>query len=125
MKNLKFHGEHAWIAVNGHHGTIGISDYAQKQLGEIIYVDLPDLDTEIKAGEPLCALESNKVATDVIAPVSGTVIEVNEILNDEPQRINASPYEEGWLVKVILKKPAELDTLMDQAAYEEYLGSGK
>lgn len=125
MKNLKFHAEHTWIAVNGHHGTIGISDYAQQQLGEVIYVDLPEIETEIKAGEPLCALESNKVATDVIAPVSGTVIEVNEVLNDEPQRINSSPYEEGWLVKIILKRPTELDELMDQAAYEEYIESGK
>jgi glycine cleavage system H protein len=123
MKNIKFHSEHAWISVNGHHGTIGISEYAQQQLGEIIYVDLPDIDSEIKPGEPLCALESSKVATDVIAPVSGTVIEINESLDEEPQRINASPYEEGWLIKVILKKPAELDELMDKAAYEEYIGS--
>ncbi|MEW6185301.1 MAG: glycine cleavage system protein GcvH [Thermodesulfobacteriota bacterium] len=123
MKNLKFHSEHAWISVNGHHGTIGISEYAQQQLGEVIYVDLPDIDTEMKAGEPLCALESNKVATDVTAPVSGTVIEINEALNDEPQLINSSPYDGGWLVKIILKKPAELDELMDKAAYEEYIGS--
>ena len=123
MKNLKFHSEHAWVSVNGHHGTIGISDYAQKQMGEIIYVDLPDIDTEIKPGEPLCALESSKVATDVIAPVSGTVIETNGALDEEPQKINSSPYEEGWLIKVILKKPSELNDLMDNAAYEEYIGS--
>jgi glycine cleavage system H protein len=123
MKNLKFHQEHTWISANGHHGIIGISDYAQKQLGEVIYVDLPDIDTEIKSGESLCALESSKVATDVIAPVSGTVIEINEALDEAPQKINASPYEEGWLIKVILKKPGELDDLMDKAAYEEYIGS--
>jgi glycine cleavage system H protein len=123
MKNLKFHSEHAWVSVNGHHGTIGITEYAQKQLGEIIYVDLPDIDTEIKPGEPLCALESSKVATDVIAPVSGTVIEINGALDEEPQKINSSPYEEGWLIKVILKKPSELNDLMDNAAYEEYIGS--
>ncbi len=101
MEKLKFHPEHAWISVNGHHGTIGISDYAQQQLGEVIYVDLPEIDTEIQAGEPLCALESSKVASDVIAPVTGTVIETNGSLDEEPQRINASPYEAGWLVKVI------------------------
>jgi glycine cleavage system H protein len=123
MKNFKFHPEHAWVSVNGHHGTIGISDYAQQQLGEVIYVDLPDIDTVIKPGEPLCALESSKVATDVIAPVSGTVIEVNGALDEEPQKINSSPYEEGWLIKVILKKPTELDELMDKAAYEEYIAS--
>jgi glycine cleavage system H protein len=123
MKNVKFHPEHAWISINGHHGTIGISEYAQQQLGEIIYVDLPDIDTEIKLGEPLCALESSKVATDVIAPVSGTVIETNGALDEEPQRINSSPYEEGWLIKVIIKKSSELDDLMDKAAYEEYIAS--
>ena len=123
MKNLKFHPEHAWISVNGHHGTIGISEYAQQQLGEVIYVDLPDIDSEIKLGQPLCALESSKVATDVIAPVSGTVIETNGTLDEEPQRINSSPYEAGWLVKIILKKTSELDELMDKAAYEEYIAS--
>ncbi len=123
MKNLKFHPEHAWVLANGHHGTIGISDYAQQQLGEIIYVDLPDINSEIKVGEPLCALESSKVATDVIAPVSGTVIEINESLDETPQKINSSPYDEGWLIKIILKKSGELDDLMDKAAYEEYIGT--
>ena len=123
MKNFKFHPEHAWISVNGHHGLIGISDYAQQQLGEVIYVDLPDIDTIIKPGEPLCALESSKVAADVIAPVSGTVIEVNGSLDEAPQKINASPYDEGWLIKVILKNPTELNELMDKAAYEEYIAS--
>ncbi len=123
MKNLKFHPEHAWVSANGHHGTIGISEYAQQQLGEVIYVDLPDINSEIKAGEPLCALESSKVATDVIAPVSGTVIEINESLDETPQIINSSPYEEGWLIKIILKKPGELDDLMDKGAYEEYIGT--
>lgn len=123
MAELKFHKEHAWISMNSGQGTIGISDYAQQQLGEIIYVDLPEIDTEIRAGETLCALESNKVATDVIAPVSGVVIEINGALDDEPDRINSSPYEEGWLVKISLKNLSELDGLMDRPAYEQYLSS--
>lgn len=123
MAELKFHKEHAWISMNSDQGTIGISDYAQQQLGEIIYVDLPEINTEIRAGETLCALESNKVATDVIAPVSGVVIETNGALDDEPDRINSSPYEEGWLVKISLKNPSELDGLMDRPAYEQYLSS--
>ena len=123
MAELKFHKEHAWISMNSDQGTIGISDYAQQQLGEIIYVDLPGIDTEIKAGETLCALESNKVATDVIAPVSGVVIETNGALDDEPDRINSSPYEGGWLVKVSIKNPSELVDLMDRAAYDRYLAS--
>ncbi len=123
MAELKFHKEHAWISVNGDQGTIGISDYAQQQLGEIIYVDLPEIDAEIKSGEAMCALESNKVATDVIAPVGGVVVEINRSLDEEPSRINSSPYEEGWLVKINLKNPAELDDLMDRTAYEQYLAS--
>jgi glycine cleavage system H protein len=123
MPNLKFHPEHAWVAQNGDQGTIGISDYAQQQLGEIIYVDLPEIDTEIQAGEPFCALESNKVATDVIAPVSGLVIETNGALDEEPNRINASPYESGWLIKISVKNQAEVDGLMDQKAYEQYIAS--
>lgn len=123
MPELKFHKEHAWITVQGDQGTIGISDYAQQQLGEIIYVDLPEIDTEIRSGEPLCALESNKVATDVIAPVSGVVIETNGALDEEPNRINTSPYETGWLVKISLKKPSELDTLMTRSDYEQFIAS--
>jgi glycine cleavage system H protein len=123
MIKLKFNKDHAWITPNGDQGTIGISDYAQQQLGEIIYVDLPEIDTEIQAGEPFCALESNKVATDVIAPVSGVVIETNGSLNEEPNRINVSPYESGWLIKVSFKDLAELDGLMDQTAYEHFVAS--
>jgi glycine cleavage system H protein len=123
MTELKFHKEHAWVALNGEQGTIGISDYAQQQLGEIIYVDLPEIDTEIQSGEPFCALESNKVATDVIAPVSGVVIETNGALDEEPSRINASPYESGWLVKISLKNPSEMDNLMNRSDYEQFIAS--
>ncbi len=123
MAEIKFHPEHAWVLLNDNQGTIGISDYAQQQLGEIIYVDLPEIDTEIRSGEPLCALESNKVAADVIAPVSGVVIETNGALDEEPNRINASPYETGWLVKISLKNPSELDTLMTRSDYEQFIAS--
>jgi glycine cleavage system H protein len=123
MAELKFHPEHAWIAVEGNQGTIGISDYAQQQLGEIIYVDLPEVEKEIRTGEALCALESNKVAADVIAPVSGVIIETNGALDEEPNLINSSPYEQGWLVKISLKNPAELEALMDRSAYEKFLAA--
>ncbi|MBA4393149.1 MAG: glycine cleavage system protein H [Desulfobacca sp.] len=123
MIELKFHPEHAWVTLNGDQGTIGISDYAQQQLGEIIYVDLPDIDTEIQAGEPCCALESNKVATDVIAPVSGVVLETNRSLDEEPNRINASPYESGWLIKISVNNPAELDKMMTRSDYEQFIAS--
>lgn len=123
MAELKFHKEHAWISVEGDRGTIGISDFAQQQLGEIIYVDLPETDAEIKCGEPMCALESNKVATDVIAPVSGVILETNGSLDEEPSLINSSPYEAGWLVKISLKNPSELDALMDRTAYDQFIAS--
>jgi glycine cleavage system H protein len=121
VDKIKFHPEHAWIAIDGNLGTIGVSDYAQQQLGEIIYVDLPKVDSEVKAGETLCALESNKVASDVIAPVSGLIKEVNGALDDDPTLINSSPYEDGWLVKIALKDSAELGSLMDQSAYEQFI----
>jgi glycine cleavage system H protein len=123
VDNIKFHPEHAWITVDGNLGTVGVSDYAQQQLGEIIYVDLPKIDSEIKVGDPLCALESNKVATDVISPISGVIKEVNGALDEEPSLINTAPYGEGWLVKIILKDPAELQDLMDQAAYDQLIAA--
>jgi glycine cleavage system H protein len=123
VDKIKFHPEHAWITVDGNLGTVGISDYAQQQLGEIIYVDLPKVDSEIRTGEAFCALESNKVASDVIAPVSGVVTEVNGALDDEPGLINSAPYTEGWLVKITLKDPSELDGLMETKAYEELTAS--
>jgi glycine cleavage system H protein len=121
VDNIKFHPEHAWITTDGNLGTIGVSDFAQQQLGEIIYVDLPKIDSDIKVGDPLCALESNKVATDVISPVSGVIKEVNGALDEEPSLINSDPYGEGWLVKIILKDSAELQELMDQAAYDQLI----
>jgi glycine cleavage system H protein len=121
VDNIKFHPEHAWITIDGNLGTIGVSDYAQQQLGEIIYVDLPKIDSEIKVGDSLCALESNKVATDVVSPVSGVIKEVNGALDEEPSLINSDPYGEGWLVKIILKDSAELQELMDQAAYDQLI----
>jgi glycine cleavage system H protein len=123
VDNIKFHPEHAWITIDGNLGIIGVSDFAQQQLGEIIYVDLPKIDFEIKVGDPLCALESNKVATDVISPVSGVIKEVNGALDEEPSLINSDPYGEGWLVKIILKDSAELQELMDQAAYDQLIAA--
>jgi glycine cleavage system H protein len=123
VASIKFHPEHAWITVDGNLGTIGVSDYAQKQLGEIIYVDLPKIDNEIMAGDPLCALESNKVATDVLSPVSGVIKEVNGALDEDPSLINSDPYGEGWLAKIILKDSAELQDLMDQVAYDQLIAA--
>ena len=98
-------------------GIIGISQYAQEQMGKIIYVELPEAGTEVIAGEPLGALESSKVTSDLMAPVSGEVLESNQALEEEPTLINDSPYERGWITRVSLKDPSEIDGLMEEAVY--------
>jgi len=104
-------------------GIIGISQYAQEQLGKIIYVELPDPGTEVTAGEPLGALESSKVTSDLMAPVSGEVVESNQSLEEEPTLVNDSPYERGWITRVRLKNPAELEGLMEEDAYLAHLSN--
>lgn len=111
---------HEYVRVDGEFGYIGISDYAQKQLGNIVYVDLPSVDDEIAVGEEFGAVESVKAASDLLAPVSGTVVEVNEALDDAPGLINKDA-EANWLVKVQLSDPSELEGLMDEAAYQASL----
>ena len=117
MTKVKFHQDHAWIRMEGGIGIIGISQYAQEQMGKIIYVELPEPGTEVIAGEPLGALESSKVTSDLMAPVSGEVVESNQALEEEPTLVNDSPYERGWITRVRLKDPAEIDGLMEEAAY--------
>ncbi|RPH89895.1 MAG: glycine cleavage system protein GcvH [Desulfobacteraceae bacterium] len=123
MTNIKFHQDHAWIRMEDGIGIIGISQYAQEQLGKIIYVELPDPGTEVTAGEPLGALESSKVTSDLMAPVSGEVVESNQSLEEEPTLVNDSPYERGWITRVRLKNPAELEGLMEEDAYLAHLSN--
>lgn len=111
---------HEYVRVDGEFGYIGITDYAQKQLGNIVYVDLPEVDDELAVGEEFGAVESVKAASDLLAPVSGTVVEVNEALDDEPALINQDA-NANWMVKVKLANPTELDALMDEAAYQATL----
>jgi glycine cleavage system H protein len=117
MTPLKFHQDHAWIRRDGEIGVVGISRYAQAQMGKIIYVELPEAGTEVIAGEPLGALESSKVTSDLIAPVSGEVVASNPALDEAPSLINDSPYERGWITRVRLKDPAEIDDLLEEDAY--------
>jgi glycine cleavage system H protein len=117
MTNVKFHQDHAWIRREGEIGIIGLSHFAQEQMGKIIYVELPEAGIEVMAGEPLGALESSKVTSDLIAPVSGEVVESNQALDEAPTLINDSPYERGWITRVRLKDPAEIDGLLEEAAY--------
>jgi glycine cleavage system H protein len=117
MTNVRFHQDHAWIRLEDGIGIIGISHYAQEQMGKIIYVELPEAGAEAAAGEPLGALESSKVTSDLMAPVSGEVVESNQALDEEPSLINDSPYERGWITRIRLKDPAEIDGLLEEDAY--------
>lgn len=116
-KDFSFHKEHDWVRVEGDIAIFGITDYAQKTLGDIVYVELPEVGTEVAANESYAEVESVKAVSDVISPLSGIVVEINEEAVDAPEIINKSPYDEGWLVRVRYSSIAELDNLM---TYDEY-----
>ena len=111
--DLKYHAEHDWARVDGDTATLGITWYAQDQLGEVVFFDPPEVGATITKDAPYAEVESVKAVSDVIAPVSGEIVEVNEALKDSPEQINDDSYGEGWLVKVKLSDPSELDALMD------------
>lgn len=115
---MKFTPSHEWILVQDNIGTVGVTQYAQKELGEIVYVELPEVGKEVKAGAEAAVLESTKAAADVYSPVSGTIIEVNKTLSSASELVNKSPEKEGWLFKIKLSNAAELDVLMDAASYQ-------
>ncbi|MBR4898644.1 MAG: glycine cleavage system protein GcvH [Prevotella sp.] len=119
IEGLYYSESHEYVRIEGEYGYIGISDYAQHALGNVVYVDMPEVDDEVEAGEEFGAVESVKAASDLIAPVSGTVVEVNEALDDQPELLNQDPYE-NWIIKVELSDKTELDNLMEAAAYEEF-----
>jgi len=119
--DLKYHSEHDWARVDGDTATLGITWYAQDQLGEVVFFDPPEVGKTIAKDEPYAEVESVKAVSDVIAPVSGEIVEVNEALKDAPEQINDDSYGEGWLVKVKLSDPSEIDALMDSAKYQESL----
>ena len=120
--NLKYTKDHEWIKVEGNVGIIGITDFAQGELGDIVYVDInPEL-TELTAGESFGTIEAVKTVSDLYAPASGKVLELNEKLNDEPQLVNTDPYGEGWLIKVELSDASQLNGLLDAVSYQAQLG---
>ena len=119
IEGLYYSESHEYVRVEGEYGYVGITDYAQNALGNVVYVDMPDVDDEVTAGEEFGAVESVKAASDLISPVSGTVAEVNEALDDQPELVNQDAYENG-IIKVELSDKAELDNLMDAKAYEEF-----
>ncbi|MDF2154851.1 glycine cleavage system protein GcvH [Vibrio sp. CAU 1672] len=120
-KTLKFTDSHEWVRDNGDGTvTIGISEHAQEMLGDVVFVDLPEVESEVEAGENFSLVESVKAASDIYSPVSGEIVEINEDLEESPELINEEPYEGGWIVKVKLSDPSELDELKDA---DEYLNS--
>ena len=119
IEGLFYSESHEYVKIEGEYGYIGITDYAQNALGILVYVDMPEVDDEVEAGEEFGAVESVKAASDLISPVSGTVVEVNEALDDAPELINQDAYA-NWIIKVELSDKSELDDLMDAAAYQAF-----
>ena len=119
IEGLYYSESHEYVKIEGDFAYVGITDYAQNALGNVVYVDLPEVDDEVEADEDFGAVESVKAASDLISPVTGTVVEVNEALEDKPELINEDPFEH-WIIKVQLSDTAELDNLMDAQAYEDF-----
>ena len=119
IEGLYYSESHEYVKIEGDFAYVGITDYAQNALGNVVYVDLPEVDDEVEADEDVGAVESVKAASDLISPVTGTVVEVNEALEDKPELINEDPFE-NWIIKVQLSDTAELDNLMDAQAYEDF-----
>jgi glycine cleavage system H protein len=119
--DYRYTKEHEWVKVEGEVGKVGITDYAQHELGDVVYVDLPKVGAKLKASEPLGTVESVKAVSDIYAPISGEVIEINSSLGDAPEQINKDPHGAAWLVKLKLANPAEVASLMDAAAYAAFI----
>lgn len=120
-ENIRYTSEHEWIRVEGDVAYVGITDYAQSELGEIVFIDVPTLGETLGQGEVFGSVEAVKTVSDLNMPVSGEVLEINEALDAQPELVNNDPYGEGWMIKISVPNPAELDTLMDAAAYQASL----
>jgi glycine cleavage system H protein len=120
-EGLRYTRTHEWVRVEGDVAVVGVTDFAQSELGDITYLELPEPGTVVKQGESMGVIESVKAASDIYAPVSGEVVEVNRSVVDSPELVNKSPYDEAWLAKIRLSAPDELERLMDAAAYRQFL----
>jgi len=119
--NLKYTRSHEWVRVDGGEAVVGVTDYAQHELTDIVFVELPEVDSEVESGDAVCVVESTKVASDVYAPVSGRIVAVNNELEANPQLVNESPYEKGWLIRIALSDPDQLDDLNNAGEYARLL----
>jgi len=123
MSALKFTQDHEWIRLEGDIGTVGITDYAQSQLGDVVFVELPEVGRKAEQGKEIAVVESVKAASEIFAPASGEVIEVNKVLPDQPATVNSDPQGGGWFFKLRLSDKGQMDRLMDEAAYKSYCES--
>lgn len=119
-EDLHYSKDHEWVRVESDVAVVGITDYAQNSLGDVVYVELPKIGEEFAANESFGSVESVKAVSEMFSPVSGTVAEVNDILNDEPEKVNSDPYGEGWMIKVRMSSPLEVDSLLTAAEYEDF-----
>jgi glycine cleavage system H protein len=120
-EDLKYSREHEWVLVEDNIATVGITDFAQEQLGDVVFVELPAVGDKVTKDEAFGVVESVKAVSDIYAPVSGTVLETNDDLPDSPEMINEDPYGDGWVVKIEITDPTDLDDLLDAAAYQQYI----
>lgn len=121
--SVKYTEDHEWISVDGDVGTVGITDHAQEQLGDVVFVELPDVGAKLAKGDASGVVESVKAASEIYAPVAGEVVEVNQALVDAPQTVNTDPTGAGWFYRIRLSDPSQLDGLMDEAAYKAHAGA--
>ena len=121
-QNLRYNTSHEWVLLEGDVATIGISDHAQEELTDVVFVELPPIGKTVDAGDPTAVVESVKAASDIYAPIAGEVVEVNDAVEADPSLVNSDPYGSGWIFKVKIKDAAQLDTLLDAAGYEALIG---
>jgi glycine cleavage system H protein len=119
-ENLHYSKDHEWIRVEGDVGTVGITDHAQDSLGDVVYVELPKAGESFEAHESFGSVESVKAVSEIFTPVGGEITEVNESLQDEPEKVNTDPYGEGWMIRIRMKNPGEVDSLLNAAEYEDF-----
>lgn len=123
-QELKYSREHEWVRVEGNRATVGITDFAQHQLGDVVFVEVPTVGAAVTAGQGFSVVESVKAVSDIYSPLSGTVVAVNDALNDTPEIINGDPYGDGWIAVIEMSNPGELDALLDAAGYEKFTAEG-
>ena len=121
-ENLKYTTDHEWIRVEGQFGWIGITDYAQSELGDIVYIEIPAVGTKLEKGKSFGTIEAVKAVSDLFAPVTGDLVEMNSEMKDHPEVVNKDPYSEGWMIKIKIADPSQLDTLLDVQAYKTLVG---